>query len=542
MSSESLKAPEVAPAWDDGQASPLGGRRFRKSRIAIASGRIGNRFAVRPSRMACALLLGNAGSWLLQPVTLWLRRLSMRLRAVVQGRGRAHRDASAENRLSERQPHLARVVGGEGGKWDAVLAFAAKLKLKVIEPLQLRYSIAGIDGLPESPLVEHDAFYDADTGELFVAEHAGSGRWAAIADAVKQTLLPNSGPAAKLALRTVLQATDADTADSQLDELGYAPLADETWEEFQRVARERAAEATENDEADASDADEDEANHDDEASEDDQASQDEDVADAGGDEDEDEEQADDDEDEAGEYKNGTGEDGDEVGEDENDENRAAAAGDSRAGTGGQTGSGQRHAGGGRGRGRGGSGSDRAGSGGHGGRRRGASRGGGHRNPDRRLISYVSTATDDSSASGTDSSSPGRDAIGEAGVDLVVKHLVQELADEGLTVQKMPDGQKGYDVLVRDADDNPVRYVEVKTVTDRWGDQGVGLSRAQYELADDDRERFWLYVVEHVYDPDARIFAINDPAGQIGQFFFDRGWQAVAETKTWVPGARPPQPA
>lgn len=57
---------------------------------------------------------------------------------------------------------------------------------------------------------------------------------------------------------------------------------------------------------------------------------------------------------------------------------------------------------------------------------------------------------------------------------------------------------------------------------------VGLSRTQFECARERGADYWLYVVEHAGDEDARIVRIQDPAGRARTFTFDKGWLDVAE--------------
>jgi hypothetical protein len=71
-----------------------------KSRIAIASGRIGNRFAVRSQAWPVPCFWGNAGSWLLQPVPLWLRRHFQRASDPAQGSAGACRRRQFRSHLA----------------------------------------------------------------------------------------------------------------------------------------------------------------------------------------------------------------------------------------------------------------------------------------------------------------------------------------------------------------------------------------------------------------------------------------------------------
>jgi Domain of unknown function (DUF3883) len=107
---------------------------------------------------------------------------------------------------------------------------------------------------------------------------------------------------------------------------------------------------------------------------------------------------------------------------------------------------------------------------------------------------------------------------------------------------MPDRNKGYDILIKDRRTGAdVQYVEVKSTEDRWGLRGVGLSRAQFDLAAAECERFALYVVEHLYEQEARIWWIKNPARRVTTFQYDEGWMNAADGNAWVLGARRPMP-
>tara|TARA_R110002095_G_scaffold164795_1_gene142970 strand:+ start:598 stop:957 length:360 start_codon:yes stop_codon:yes gene_type:complete len=97
------------------------------------------------------------------------------------------------------------------------------------------------------------------------------------------------------------------------------------------------------------------------------------------------------------------------------------------------------------------------------------------------------------------------------------------------LQKTAEGNKGFDLYEEDAEGNVVRWVEVKSMTGSLNDRPVGLSRAQFDLASERREDFWLYVVEHASEIEAaRVVKIQDPAGRAGTFTFDSGWLSIAE--------------
>src|SRR5690554_7104530 len=93
---------------------------------------------------------------------------------------------------------------------------------------------------------------------------------------------------------------------------------------------------------------------------------------------------------------------------------------------------------------------------------------------------------------------------------------------------MAQTHPGYDIISRDPVTNKERFIEVKGVNGEWGQTGVGLSRLQFEKAQQYGEDFWLYVVEFVSSPEnIRVHAIQSPASAVTSFMFDGNWRDVA---------------
>lgn len=98
-----------------------------------------------------------------------------------------------------------------------------------------------------------------------------------------------------------------------------------------------------------------------------------------------------------------------------------------------------------------------------------------------------------------------------------------------SLEAMPAGNKGFDLLEPVAGGEPKRWIEVKAMTGTLQERPVGLSADQFELAAAKGDRYWLYVVESAADRvRARIVKIQNPAGRASTFTFDRGWVEIAE--------------
>lgn len=142
----------------------------------------------------------------------------------------------------------------------------------------------------------------------------------------------------------------------------------------------------------------------------------------------------------------------------------------------------------------------------------------------RLASYVSFGESEKDPDKGDESEQST-LIDQAGVGRVL--------DYERSCGRYPEEQShtnpGFDVLSRDAHGDVVRRIEIKSIGGPWTDRGVLLSAVQFNDARTHGDVYWLYVVEHARDDDAFVIhRISNPAGQVTNFGFDKGWQAVAE--------------
>jgi hypothetical protein len=161
--------------------------------------------------------------------------------------------------------------------------------------------------------------------------------------------------------------------------------------------------------------------------------------------------------------------------------------------------------------------------------------------DRRLLSYVRQKREDSSEAGE------QDGLSEH--NLAVEAIARDAVcayekKRGRVAEQMAQTHPGYDIISRNQLTGEDRFIEVKGVNGEWNQTGVGLSRLQFSNAQDYGDRYWLYVVEFVSDPEhVRVHPIRSPATQVTSFMFDGNWRdAVTEepsdpTALFVPGVR-----
>ena len=139
---------------------------------------------------------------------------------------------------------------------------------------------------------------------------------------------------------------------------------------------------------------------------------------------------------------------------------------------------------------------------------------------RPFISYVGTHPDDEGPDPDGLDQAERMRIEGSAIDLII----------GLepTLHRTPAGNAGFDLFEADSDGKPIRWVEVKSMTGTLRDRPVGMSHTQFTFALEQREAYWLYVVEHASDTtSARVLRIQNPAGQARTFTFDQGWSEIA---------------
>lgn len=125
-----------------------------------------------------------------------------------------------------------------------------------------------------------------------------------------------------------------------------------------------------------------------------------------------------------------------------------------------------------------------------------------------------------------------------GLDQVTRMKIEEHAIDQIIacepkLKRTPEGNRGYDLHELGTQGNPVRWVEVKSMTGSLADRPVGLSKAQFDCARERGSNYWLYVVEHATETETekmRILRIQDPVAKARTFTFDRGWVEIAQTE------------
>lgn len=148
--------------------------------------------------------------------------------------------------------------------------------------------------------------------------------------------------------------------------------------------------------------------------------------------------------------------------------------------------------------------------------------GNQKQAERKFVSYVATHPEDDE----DNDPDGLDHAARMALEARAIDLIRTREPN---LKPTPAGNKGFDLVETDANDEPERWVEVKAMKGCLEERPVGLSSVQFEFARQHGDQYWLYIVEHAdNDACARILKIKDPVGRSGTFTFDKGWASIAE--------------
>ena len=99
------------------------------------------------------------------------------------------------------------------------------------------------------------------------------------------------------------------------------------------------------------------------------------------------------------------------------------------------------------------------------------------------------------------------------------------------MNKVAPNHPGYDVESKDKETGKKRYIEVKSLRNKWDNRGVCMSSNQFKEGSRLRSSFWLYVVEEAETDAAKVITIQDPVGWVGEYYYDDSWRQLASDET-----------
>ena len=106
----------------------------------------------------------------------------------------------------------------------------------------------------------------------------------------------------------------------------------------------------------------------------------------------------------------------------------------------------------------------------------------------------------------------------------IDHILQ--TEPEMNWQTTPPGNPGFDLYRVGKNGDKIAWCEVKGISQAFN--SVELTRREFQEAQLQGDKYWLYVVENVRSKDTRIIKIQDPAGQSKTFRFGRRWRNMAQ--------------
>ncbi len=128
-------------------------------------------------------------------------------------------------------------------------------------------------------------------------------------------------------------------------------------------------------------------------------------------------------------------------------------------------------------------------------------------------------------------------IGNRGEDYILEHAAKHILATSNKFEKAQTNNKGYDITEVDSNGKTVRYIEVKTLTGKWGEGGVGITESQLEFAQA-HDNWWLFVVENIDTENTLIHVLRNPVLQANRFMFDHSWKQLAVSPQAVKNLNP----
>ena len=115
-----------------------------------------------------------------------------------------------------------------------------------------------------------------------------------------------------------------------------------------------------------------------------------------------------------------------------------------------------------------------------------------------------------------------------------RHVVSILEQQGYEgVNLLGGNNKGYDIEYIDG--NQTHFVEVKSLKGFWEESDVLLSKAQFEKAQIEKDRYTICIVENLGSKkDMNVFSINNPVEYFTKLQIDHGWKDFAAQIDKIP--------
>ncbi len=130
-------------------------------------------------------------------------------------------------------------------------------------------------------------------------------------------------------------------------------------------------------------------------------------------------------------------------------------------------------------------------------------------------------------------------IGELGENYLLKLAKKYVLSPDNDFYKASPNNKGYDITEENRSSGRiVRYIEVKTLTGKWGEGGVSVTEHQFDFAQKQKDRWWLFVIEGINTDSPKVYQFKNPVVEANRFMFDSSWKQLAYQKEDIANQEP----
>lgn len=129
-------------------------------------------------------------------------------------------------------------------------------------------------------------------------------------------------------------------------------------------------------------------------------------------------------------------------------------------------------------------------------------------------------------------------IGELGENYLLKLAKKYVLSPNNDFYKAPPNNKGYDITEENQSGRIVRYIEVKTLTGKWGEGGVSITEHQFSFAQKEKDKWWLFVIEGINTDSPKVYQFKNPVIEANRFMFDGSWKQLAYQKKDIANQEP----
>jgi len=117
-------------------------------------------------------------------------------------------------------------------------------------------------------------------------------------------------------------------------------------------------------------------------------------------------------------------------------------------------------------------------------------------------------------------------LGEKGEKFVASRKELLLSKDNYFMRTVSNNA-GFDIFEMNSNEEIVRYIEVKTLSGKWGRAGVDITPTQYDYAKTHGDMWWLFVVEDINGDNPYIHQFKNPVLEITRYQFDHSWEQFA---------------